>query len=237
MELTKSNLQALESAGVIPPGTPPAQVAIFAEASRQHGLSPFKKEIYLTRYRTRDGDKYAIIVGIDGFRIKAAQTGQLAGCDDIKYNLKNDGSFLTAADIKESGKLPLTATATVYRVIAGVRCPFTHTAVFSEFYPNIVSGKDFSKAAQMPLQMIAKCAEAFALKKGFSDELSGLNIEEERQAFEGPQVQTISMDQIDVEAKVKSITSVAELGALWKELNAPDLYIDLFAQRKKELIK
>jgi hypothetical protein len=73
------------------------------------------------------------------------------------------------------------------------------------------------------------------LKKGFSDELSGLNIEEERQAFEGPQVQTISLDQIDVEAKVKSITSVAELGALWKELNAPDLYIDLFTQRKKEL--
>lgn len=35
----------------------------------------------------------------------------------------------------------------------------------------------------MPFQMIAKVAEAFALKKGFGDELGGLHIEEEMPAF------------------------------------------------------
>jgi hypothetical protein len=38
----------------------------------------------------------------------------------------------------------------------------------------------------MPFQMIAKVAESFALKQGFSDELSGLHVEEEREAFNDP---------------------------------------------------
>lgn len=40
----------------------------------------------------------------------------------------------------------------------------------------------------MPFQMIAKVAEAFALRKGFSDKLKGLSIPEEQAAFEDAQV-------------------------------------------------
>jgi hypothetical protein len=88
--------------------------------------------------------------------------------------------------LKAAGKLPITCTITVYRVVAGVRCPFTHTAVFSEFAGT-------GKWQTMPFQMIAKVAEAFALKKGFGDELSGLHIEEEMAAFEDKTVGTISV--------------------------------------------
>jgi phage recombination protein Bet len=181
-ELSEKDIQILAQAGVIPANTPAAQVKLFATTCAQHNLSPFKKEIYLVGY----GGKYSTIVGIDGFRAKARRTEQHAGTDDAKFDLKADGNYLTAAQLKAAGKLPITCTITVYRVVAGVRCPFTHTAVFSEFAGT-------GKWQTMPFQMIAKVAEAFALKKGFGDELSGLHIEEEMAAFEDKTVGTISV--------------------------------------------
>lgn len=186
-ELQKSGLdsgqiETLAKAGVIPANTPAAIVQVFAHACKEHNLSPFKKEIYLVKY----GSQYSTIVGIDGFRIKAARTGQYAGADDIKFDVQSNGAFFTAAQLKAAGKLPVTATATVYRIVGGVRCPFTHTAVFAEFYGTAAA---YSKAASMPFQMISKVAEGFALKKGFSDELAGLHIEEEAAAFSGETIE------------------------------------------------
>jgi len=172
-ELSEGDIQVLAQAGVIPANTPAAQVKLFAITAAQHKLSPFKKEIYLVGY----GGKYAAIVGIDGFRVKAQRTGQYAGIDDAKFDIQSDGQYLTAAQLKAAGRNPVTCTTTVYRVVSGVRCPFTHTAVFSEFAGT-------GKWQTMPFQMIQKVAEAFALKKGFGDELSGLHIEEEMAAFE-----------------------------------------------------
>jgi len=181
-ELSEKDIQILIQAGYIPANTPPAQVQLFAVTAAQHKLSPFRKEIYLVGY----GGKYAAIVGIDGFRVKAQRTGQHAGTDDAKFDIQADGNYLTAAQLKAAGKHPLTCTVTVYRVVSGVRCPFTHTAVFSEFAGS-------GKWQTMPFQMIQKVAEAFALKKGFGDELSGLHIEEEMAAFEDKTVGAISV--------------------------------------------
>ena len=86
-ELTPTEIQTLAQAGVIPKDTPAAVVKVFAVACQQHGLSPFKKEIYLVGY----GGKYSTIVGIDGLRAKADRTGQLAGKDDAKYDAMPDG--------------------------------------------------------------------------------------------------------------------------------------------------
>ena len=54
----------------------------------------------------------------------------------------------------------------------------------------------------MPFNMIAKCARAKALKVAFSDELSGLHIEEEKAAFEDATIQAAEVNPaviIDVE--------------------------------------
>ncbi len=181
-ELSDNDIQILATAGVIPANTPTAQVKLFVTTCTQHNLSPFKKEIYLVGY----GGKYSTIVGIDGFRAKARRTEQHAGTDDAKFDLQADGSYFTAAQLKAAGKIPVTCTVTVYRVVAGIRCPFTHTAVFAEFAGT-------GKWQTMPFQMIAKVAESFALKKGFGDELSGLHIEEEMAAFEDKTVGAISV--------------------------------------------
>lgn len=235
MELVRTDIEALTKASIIPSGTPDAQIKIFIETCKQHKLSPFKKEIYLVRY----GSQYAVIVGIDGFRQKAANTGQYAGIDDAKYDLDTNGSYKTANQLIKEKKLPNTCTVTVYRIVGGVRCPFTHTCVFKEFYPKVANGNGgYSKAAQMPFQMIAKCAEAFALKKGFSDALAGLHIQEEKEAFEG--VQEVETEAVDISSIIEDIqkaTSVERLVEIHKSTPKSVLsdVLPEFTKRKKEL--
>ena len=191
--ITAADLKTLEQAGIIPPNTPPAQVAVFAQICKEKGLSPFSKEAHLVGY----GGKYSVIIGINGIRKIAAKTKELGGTEDAKFNLTSDGSYFTAAELASGQKKPLTATVTVYRVVGGIRCPFTHTAVFAEFAGS-------GKWQTMPFQMIAKVAESFALRKGFGDETSGLLIEEELDA----------------------VADTQESSPLRHKRNAPSLYSD-----------
>lgn len=171
--LTDKDIKTLEQAGIIPKGCPVDQVAVFAAVCREKGLSAFSKEIYLVGY----GGKYSTIVGVNGLLKIAAETGQLAGIDDAKYDLMPDGSYKTAAQLKMEGKKPISATVTVYRAVGGMRCPFQHTAVFSEF------SSDQNKWQSMPYQMIAKVATAHAIRKGFSDRTTGLFVDAELDAI------------------------------------------------------
>lgn len=252
-ELTAQEIDTLGKAGVIPHDTPPAIVKVFATACRQHNLSPFKKEIYLVRYQTKQGAQYHTIVGIDGFRIKAARTGQHGGTDDPKYNVQPNGQYETGATLKAANKLPISCTVTVYRIIAGQRCPFTATCVFDEYYPAVAKGQgDWSKAAVMPFNMIAKCAEAKALKMAFSDELAGLHIEEEAAAFEektvaaAEQNPSVSVNVDWLKAKISECATIDALNALYQSgqsltaegKRGPSIYAeyaDLFTDRKFEL--
>lgn len=191
-DLSPEQIKTLAMAGVIPPETPPAQVAVFAAVCKQHGLSPFTKEIYLVKYQLKGGEQYSVIVGIDGLRKKAAATGQHGGTDEAVFDKQSSGTFRNVADFKP-GELPKSCTVTVWRIVSGVRCPYTATIAFAEFYPAVVRGQGSGKPAQMPFNMIAKCAEAKALKMAFGDEFSGLHIEEERAAFEGETIQAAQL--------------------------------------------
>lgn len=247
MELTKSGItpsqiEILAQAGVIPANTPAPQVEVFAESCRQHGLSPFKKEIYLVAYNSRDGMKYHTIVGIDGLQQKAARTGRFAGIDEEQYNRNSDGTFLTASQIKEANKNPISCTVTVYAIVGGIRCPFTATVLFAEYYPAVSSGKDtYSKAAIMPFNMIAKCARAKALKMAFSDELSGLHIEEEKAAFENTTLSsaeinssvTIDIDELNV--KIEQCQDLESLATLYKSNNNYKKFAALFTERANQI--
>ena len=236
--VTNEQIATLAKAGVIPHDTPPAILEVFAHACKEHNISPFKKEIYLVKYNTKQGAQYHTIVGIDGFRIKAARTGQYAGIDDHKYNLQSNGQFVTAAMVKASGKLPISCTVTVYRIIAGQRCPFTATVLFDEYYPAVAAGRgDYSKAATMPFNMIAKCAEAKALKMAFSDELAGLHIEEEAAAFEDATISAAEknpaagIDEADLRKKIQACKDKAELEHLYRNNQAHKEFASLFTER------
>lgn len=229
--LTDSDIKTLEQAGIIPAGTPKAQVEVFGQICKERGLSAFSKEIHLVGY----GGKYSVIVGINGFRKIANESREHAGTDDVLFDVQPNGGYKTAADIKAAGKVPLTATCTVYRLVSGTRCPFTHTVVFSEFS----TGKN--KWVEMPFQMIAKVAEAFALRKGFSDRLTGLSIEEEAGAQQGMTIEAAKIHPeiaVDIEALKDEIAnrwSDESLLNLYKSNKAYEELAELFTARKTEL--
>lgn len=226
--ITPAQIETLAQAGIIPTNTPAAQVEVFAEACRQHGLSPFKKEIYLVKY----GNTYSNIVGIEGLQQKAARTGRFAGVDAEKYDLKADGSYLTAADLKEQRKRPTSCTVTIHAIVSGVRCPFTATAVFDEYYPN-----PNGKAATMPFNMIAKCARAKALRMAFSDELAGLYIEEEAAAYSDTTINAVEVnpengiDTQALQAKIDACQDKEELTKLYRSSPMYKKFAEMFTER------
>jgi phage recombination protein Bet len=232
--LTDSDIKTLEQAGIIPSGTPAAQISVFAATCKERGLSPFTKEVYLVGY----GGKYSIITGINGFRKIASESREHAGTDDVIFNLKPDGTYKTAADLKSAAEKPTTATCTVYRIVSGVRCPFTHTAVFSEF----ASARN-PKWNEMPFQMIGKVAEAFALRKGFSDRLTGLNVEEETAALEGVTIEAAhstnaaaSINPQELEARIANTATVEVLMEIYKEHPGHAAFAQLFTERKEQIL-
>ena len=246
-QVTPDQIKILAQAGVIPFDTPPAMLEVFAHACKQHNLSPFKKEIYLVKYNTKSqGPQYHTIVGIDGFRTKSARTGQDAGIDDPRYNVQANGAYETAAQVKVSGKLPVSCTVTVYRLIGGQRCPFTATVIFDEYYPAVAysqsTGKEnFSKAATMPFNMIAKCAEGKARKMAFSDELAGLHIEEEAAAFEDTTISAaeikpaVAVDVEKLKERIKGCATVADVKLLYQSNPAHKEFAELFTDRAYEI--
>src|SRR5574343_281891 len=111
------------------------------------GLDPFARQIYLI---PRDG-KCSIQTSIDGFRLIATRTGAYVGSDE-------SWEFDTNRNV-------LSATVTVYRLVGGVRCPFSATAHYEE-YVQMFRDKKTNKLVpnnmwqKYPARMLAKCAEA-----------------------------------------------------------------------------
>ena len=181
-QLSESDLTQLELANIITKGTPPPQVQIFATICKEKSLSPFQKQIYLLPFKQKNGDTwvthYACIVGIDGYRTIAERTGKYAGSDDVKFN-----DDKTEFQCRDAGlKNPITATVTIYKIVAGQRTPFTTTASWDSYVP--ANEKKRFNWNRMPYLMLGKCAEALALRKAFPEALSGLHAEEESGGFE-----------------------------------------------------
>lgn len=142
------------------------ELQLFLHQARRAGLDPLAKQIY---YVKRKG-KGVIQVGIDGLRLIADRTGKYAGSDDAKFEGATDRTF------------PARAMVTVYKLVQGQRCPFSATARWDEYYPGDDQGFQWRK---MPHAMLAKCAEALALRKAFPADMSGLYIHEEMEQAGG----------------------------------------------------
>lgn len=140
------------------------ELDLFIEVCKGTGLNPFMKQIYAIKR----GDKMTIQTGIDGYRLLAARTGELAGIDDAAYDTEDESH-------------PGRASVTVWRFMQGQRVPFTATARWREY------SAENSMWKKMPYLMLAKCAEALALRKAFPAELSGVYTAEEMSQADTPQ--------------------------------------------------
>jgi phage recombination protein Bet len=141
-------------------GATDAELKLYLYDCVRQGVHPLDRLLHFTKR----GGKYTPITSIDLMRIRAADTNEYAGSDDATFTRD------------EPGIPPDSATVTVWRLVQGQRYPFAATARWSEYCPP--SGQDHMWR-KMPYTMIAKCAEALALRKGFPRQLAGLYAREE----------------------------------------------------------
>jgi phage recombination protein Bet len=148
-------------------GASDLELELFLHACKHTGLDPLMKQIYAIK-RWSQADQREVLsfqTGIDGYRLIADRTGKYAGSSDAIFEEKD-------------GK-PLLAQVTVLKVIDGEKCAFTASARWEEYVQRNRQMEPTSMWKKMPFLMLAKCAEAQALRKAFPMELSGLYTNEE----------------------------------------------------------
>lgn len=179
------------------------------------GLNPLKKEIYALVFNKSDSAKrqVAFVVGIDGFRTRAARTGNYRPDEQLPVYEYDD----KLKDPKANPAGLVSATVRVFKHAHGQWFATPHQVFWDAYAPLVEGGKwedtgrtkkvkakdgteyekpiwefvsngerwlDPSKARwkQDPRGMLAKCAEAGAIRKAFPDEFAGVYGSEEMDA-------------------------------------------------------
>lgn len=138
------------------------EVAWFLYNAKKLGLEPSLDQIYLIKYGNNPAE---IVVGINGYRAQADSSGVYAGSDDPAYEYEEVGQPAGA---------PSKAAVTIWKIVSGMRVPFTASARWEEFYPG--PGKAGEQYRKRPHNQLAVRAESHALRKGFPYQTGRLDI-------------------------------------------------------------
>lgn len=177
-------------------GTTDDQLKLFIQVCKQTGLNPFARQIYavVRNSRKKIGDRWesvpemSIQTSIDGYRLLAQRSGEYQGQDGPYYFNKKTGEWTDywledyPPDAARVGVLRKGFQKYLYAVARfesyAVRDYNDHTRKNDGPLKNLW--------AKMPEVMIAKVAEALALRRAFPAELSGIYTKEEMDQADMP---------------------------------------------------
>jgi phage recombination protein Bet len=182
----------------IAPGANDNELKLFLYQAQRTGLDPLTRQIYCIHR----GGKMTIQTSIDGFRVIAERSGEYAGQDEPIYT-------------EENGKL-ISCKITVYKFRGDVRYPASVGVAYLSEYAQTTPIWN-----KMPRVMLAKVAEALALRKAFPQDLSGLYTSDE---IADAQIKDISKDIIlEPEGQMKNLSNIVSdelrVGAEQQRLN------------------
>lgn len=200
------------------------ELKLFMATANRLGLDPFAKQMYAVK-RWSNADKREVMMtmcSIDGFRTIAERTGSYAPGDKTTYTYDDKGNLASA-------------TASVKKFVHGTWHTIYEDALWSEYRQVKKDGSLSGLWATMPTVMLAKCAEARALRRAFPMQLSGVYVKEELDQAENDNstaaahVMVIAEPAKVLPAQVPAAEVVADAVFLDFDDRVKDLLLDLEA--------
>lgn len=177
------------------------QPEVMKQAMVEGYLRGFDLKAFLDKqvYAVPFGDSYALVTSIDRLRRIAAQNGQVGKGEPV-FEMAADGVGIMACSI------------TVKRRVGADLAEFTSKVYFAEY----ASKKPIWLSK--PRTMIAKVAEAHALRMAFPEEMNQEYIAEEFDQKEKPATEAPKIDIEAYKKRLEGVESYDELLIVWSAL-------------------
>lgn len=163
------------------------ELILFLHLARRSGLDPFARQIYLIERRANVGGQWVTTrqpqTAIDGLRLIADRTERYAPGHEPTFEYDADGRLIKA-------------TAYIKKFVRGEWHEVAASAHYDEYVGRTSKGEVTRMWLEKPHIMLAKCAEALALRRAFPAEMSGLYTGDEMGEAAAPTVVDVRTGEI-----------------------------------------
>lgn len=156
------------------PGASDEMMSLVLDYCQARGLDPLQKPVHIVKCEVNGRWVETIWEGIGSHRTRASRTGQYVGQDEPQFGPEKKGKWGHT-----EVKYPEWCKVTVYRLVRGLRCPFTSCVYWQEAFASARGGAPNFMWQKRPYGQLSKVAEAQALRMAFPDHLGASPTAEE----------------------------------------------------------